>query len=257
MLGGVCGRYASSRPSSDLADLYRASVQTEDLGPSWNVAPTDQIYAVVDRLDKESGEVDRQLHSVRWGLVPSWAKDVKIGNKLINARVETIAEKPSWRTPYRRRRAVIPADGYYEWVSESDDAGKTYKQPYYLHPATGAGLSFAALYDWWPDPAKDEDDPTRWLCSAAIITCAATGPAGEVHDRTPVILPADRVDAWLDPALQDPAGIADVLAGIRPPLLGIRAVSREVNRVGTNGPELIEPIDLAGAEQNLQLTHVA
>ncbi len=118
-------------------------------------------------------------------------------------------------------------------------------------------MSFAALYDWWPDPTKDEDDPTRWLCSAAIITCAATDPAGEVHDRTPVILPADRVDAWLDPTVQDPPAISDVLADIRPPLLGIREVSREVNRVGTNGPQLIEPISLAGQDRALQLTHVA
>ncbi len=257
MLGSVCGRYASTRSSDDVADFYVAAVKGAGLGAQYNVAPTTSIYAVVDRQDKESGAIERQLHDVRWGLVPSWAKDTKIGSRLINARVETIAEKPSWRTAYRRRRAVIPADGYYEWVAETDEAGNTFKQPYYLHPAAGTGLSFAGLYEWWPDPEKDKDDPDRWLWSAAIITCEATGPAGEIHDRTPVILPADRIDAWLDPTCQDPAAIAEVLEGIRPPLLGIRAVSREVNRVGTNGPQLIAPLRVDEVDQTIQLSHVA
>lgn len=182
--------------------------------------------------------------------MPSWAKDVKIGNRLINARVETISEKPSWRAAYRRRRCVLPADGYYEWMAETEN-GKTIKQPYYLHAGAG-GLSFAGLYELWPDPARAADDPDRWLWTAAIITCAAEGPAGEVHDRTPVILPRDRVDAWLDPARTDPDAIAEVVTGLHPPLLGIRKVSRQVNRVGTNGPQLVAPLT-GQADGELQL----
>jgi hypothetical protein len=189
-LNTVCGRYASSRTSTDLADFYGATVKGADLGAQYNVAPTTSIYAVVDRQDRETGAIERQLHDVRWGLVPSWARDTKIGNKLINARVETIAEKPSWRTAYRRRRAVIPADGYYEWVAETDDAGMTIKQPYYLHPAAGSGLSFAGLYEWRPDPEKDKEgagcgrprsspvrppDPPAKSTTAPRSSCRQTG----------------------------------------------------------------------------------
>lgn len=239
----MCGRYASTRRPTDLAHLYAADgTLTEDLGAQYNVAPTTNVYAILERQAKGSGDVERFLRAVRWGLVPSWARDVKIGGRLINARVETIAEKPSWRSAYRRRRAVLPADGYYEWMAETGTDGKPIKQPYYLHGASSEPLSFAALYELWPDPLRGEDDPDRWLWSAAIITCAAEGPAGEIHDRTPVILPRDRVDAWLDPARTHPDAIGEVLAGIHPPILGIRAVSREVNRVGTNGPQLIAPL---------------
>lgn len=249
----MCGRYASSRTPTDLADVFAAETVTgEDRGAQYNVAPTTGIYAVLDRVDKDAGDVERQLRTVRWGLVPSWAKDPKIGSRLINARVETVADKPSWRSAYRKRRAILPADGYYEWMPETDENGKQVKQPYYLHPGAGGLLNFAALYELWPDPDRDQDDPDRWLWSAAIITCAATGPAGEVHDRTPLILPSDRVDAWLDPARTEPAAIAEVLDDVHPPLLGIRAVSREVNRVGNNGPHLIEPLTGRGDEE-LQL----
>lgn len=237
----MCGRYASTRPPSVLLDAYGVDVDAaEDLGAQYNVAPTTNIYAVLERQAKDTAAVERTLRAVRWGLIPSWAKDLKVGNRLINARVETISEKPSWRAAYRRRRCVLPADGYYEWMAETEH-GKTIKQPYYLHGGPER-LIFAGLYELWPDPARAADDPDRWVWSAAIITCAAEGPAGEVHDRTPVILPRDRVDAWLDPARTDPDAIADVLRGLHPPLLGIRKVSRQVNRVGTNGPELVAPL---------------
>jgi len=111
-----------------------------------------------------------------------------------------------------------------------------------MHPADGGTLSFAGLYEWWPDPAKDKDDPERWLWSAVIITTDAHGPAGEIHDRTPVMLPADRIDAWLDPARTDNGAVGEVLDGIEPPALQIRTVSREVNKVANNGPQLLDPL---------------
>jgi putative SOS response-associated peptidase YedK len=167
-----------------------------------------------------------------------------------------ITSKPSWRSAYRKHRCVIPSAGYYEWQPEERD-GKVVKQPFYIHPVTRDGvLSFAGLYEWWPDPSKDKDDPDRWLWSAVIITTDATGPAGEIHDRTPLILPRDRVDAWLDPHLTDPGKIADMLQGVQAPPMQIRAVSREVNRVGPNGPQLIEPLP-DEADQPLQLALAA
>lgn len=252
----MCGRYASTKTRDELTrDFLTDIVEGEDRGTQYNVAPTTGVYAVLERTHDDTRE--RQLRTLRWGLVPSWAKDTKIGNRLINARIETIADKPSWRTAYRKRRAILPAAGYYEWVTENDDAGKPVKQPYYLHPASGHDLCFAGLYELWPDPSKDEDDADRWLWSAAIITCAATGPAGEVHDRTPVILPRDRVDAWLDPDRTEPKGIAEVLEGIEPPLLGLRRVSRKVNKVGTNGPDLIAPLPESPQDRELQLQLVS
>ncbi len=256
----MCGRYASSQTPGELAEQFSADgVDAADLGARFNVAPTDPIYAVLERAKPgDRADVVRQLRDVRWGLVPSWAKDPSIGSRLINARVETIAEKPSWRTAFRKRRCILPASGYYEWMPEHNEMGKAYKQPYYLRPAAGDTLSFAGLYELWPDPTKDEDDDAadRWLWTAAIITCAATGPAGEVHDRTPLVIPDDRVDAWLSPGLQHPKEISEVIAGIRPPLLGVRAVATTVNRVGNDGPELIAPLT-ASAETELQLSVVA
>jgi putative SOS response-associated peptidase YedK len=252
----MCGRYALTRPNDELGGLYGAHVVTEDRGPSWNVAPTQDVRVVLDRAPKgEPQAAERQLRTVRWGLVPTWAKDVKIGSKLINARAETLESKPSWRTAFHKRRAVIPADGYYEWQPVEQD-GKVRKQPYYIHPADAGVLSFAGLYELWPDPTKDDDDPAKWLWTATIITTDAHGPAGEIHDRTPVILPGDRVDAWLDPTLTETAAVKKLLSGITVPALDIRAVSTQVNRVGNNTPELINPID-DHADQALQLALTA
>jgi ATP-dependent DNA ligase len=131
--------------------------------------------------------------------------------------------------------------------------GTVRKQPYYIHPVqTDAVLSVAGLYELWRDPERTADDPNRWLWTATVITCDATGPAGEIHDRTPMILPEERVDAWLDPDLTDKKQVRELLTGIEVPPLEARAVSPAVNRVGTNRPELLEPID-TGADQQLQL----
>ena len=147
---------------------------------------------------------------------------------------------PAWQA-YRKRRAVIPADGYYEWQPVDDGTGKIRKQPYYIHRPDGHGLSSAGLYELWPYPAKAADDPDRWLWTAVIITTDATGQAGEIHDRTPVLLPPDRVDACLDPTLTDPDKIGAVLRDLTAPALELRPVSTQVNRVANNDPHLIDP----------------
>jgi putative SOS response-associated peptidase YedK len=248
----MCGRYVSVKSRADVADLFEAAPAGPELSESYNVAPTTTVYAVVEHAQKD-GEVERQVRDVHWGLVPSWAKDPKIGNRLINARVETLAEKPSWRTAFRKRRAIIPARGYFEW-SPRDHDGKVRKQPYYLHPGNDTLLAFAGLYELWRDHTKADDDPDRWLWSAVIITTDATGPSGEVHDRTPLILPPERFDAWLDPNRTDPGKVYDVLNGIVMPPLDVRPISTKVNRVANDGPDLLDPLDLNHPDEPLQLT---
>ncbi|MGK5681361.1 SOS response-associated peptidase [Actinoplanes sp. URMC 104] len=252
----MCGRYASSARRPDLQQLYHADGPGDgvELAPSWNVAPTTKVYTVVQRHD---GDRDvREVRAMRWGLVPFWFKpgtDPKTGKakrmpSLHNARADRLATAPSWRGPFARHRAIIPATGYYEWLTGQDADGNAYKQPYYVHPAGGM-LSFAGLYEKWADPDKDADDPDRWLWSAAIITHHATWLAGEMNERTPVILPPERIDAWLDPALTDKQAAHELITGIDYAPLQVRAVSTAVNKTGrgaARGPELIEPVDEQG-----------
>ena len=241
----------SVKSRADVADLFEAVPVGPELTESFNVAPTDTVYGVVEHARDD--KVERQIRNVRWGLVPSWAKDTKIGNRLINARVETLAAKPSWRSAFGKHRAIIPARGYYEW-SPRDHNGTVRKQPYYLHPADDGVLAFAGLYELWRDHTKPDDDPDRWLWTAVIITTDATGPSGEVHDRTPLILPYDRVNAWLDPNRTEPNDIYEVLNGIIMQPLDVRPISTAVNKVGNNGPDLLEPLDLNHPDEPIQLT---
>jgi putative SOS response-associated peptidase YedK len=159
----MCGRYVSVADRADLIELYNATAAEPSVAPpSYNVAPTQEITAVVERTDKDAeGEVHRQLRTLYWGLVSSWTNDIKTGARMINARVNTLTEKPALKRAFARRRTVIPASGYYEWEPvEVDLDGRVRKQPYYIHPADGGLLSFAGLYELWPDPDKDNDDAT-------------------------------------------------------------------------------------------------
>jgi putative SOS response-associated peptidase YedK len=260
----MCGRYVSVARLQELQEHYGATGAGEgtELAPSYNVAPTSKVYAVLERGRTDGAGAQRQVRAVRWGLVPAWWKpgiDPTTGKQktmpsLHNARADKVAAAPSWRGPFAKRRAVIPAAGYYEWLPTQDAGGKPVKQPYYIHPAGGL-LSFAGLYELWPDPAKDEDDPGRWLWSAAIITHHATWLAGVMNDRTPVILPPDRIGAWLDPELTGKDAALKLISGIACEPLQVRAVSTAVNKTGrggSRGPELIEPIGQHG-DQPLQL----
>lgn len=226
----MCGRYANSRHDGDLLrDFQVASVVDAAPDPSWNVAPTDPARVVLERMVDD--QPDRQLRTLRWGLLPSWAKDRKVGAKLINARSETVTDKPAFKAAASRRRCLVPADGYYEWMAT--DAGKI---PIYLH---GDGvLGFAGLYEIWRDP-QDGDD---WVWSYSIITCTTQDALGHIHDRSPVVVPPDLHGAWLDPGLTDPGTVRELLAGIPPPVLETRQVSTAVNSVHNDGPELIEPV---------------
>ncbi|MBT1191170.1 SOS response-associated peptidase [Rhodococcoides kroppenstedtii] len=226
----MCGRYASTRSDDDLSSLFDAVVRLGDPPePSYNVAPTDPVRIVLDRDD------DRQLRTVRWGLVPSWAKDKKIASRLINARSETVAEKPAFRKAAAKRRCLIPADGYYEW--EKREGAKV---PHFLH--TDGVLAMAGLYELWPDPSLDDDDPNKWFWSTTVLTTTATDTLGHIHDRSPVVVPDDLWSAWLDPGLTDLAGVADLLQSIPEPHLTPYEVSTAVNSVRNNGPELVAPV---------------
>ena len=238
----------------------QADEDGEELRPDYNVAPTKKIYAVMTRRPpglagagegNGSGGSDeaaptgdlapvRQLRTVRWGLVPSWAKDPAIGSRMINARAETVASKPAYRRAFTKRRCLLPADGYYEWYRPGEDA-KAAKQPYFIHRADGAPLAFAGLYEFWRDQAHPDDHPDAWLVTATIITTSAPDELGVIHERMPMVIPPGQWAEWLDPDLQDQAQLAHLLAPAVSSGLVTTRVSTKVNSVRNNGPELIEP----------------
>lgn len=229
---GMCGRYASARSTADLATLLGADDETGErlTEPDYNVAPTKDVPAAVVRED------ERRLVALRWGLVPSWARDPRIGSRLINARVETVADKPAFRAAFARRRCLLPADGYYEWQppAEGRPSAKNPKQPYFLRPADGSLFVMAGLYEVWKDAEG------RLLWTATVITTDAADDQGHVHERAPLTVPAELWDRWLDP---DVSG--DGLLGELPPAvsgeLSATPVSTLVNDVRHNGPELLVP----------------
>jgi len=191
----MCGRFASTQTDAELLDVFRVvDVVGEQLPPSYNVAPTQPVRVVLERPHRDAPEDTpvRQIRTARWGLVPSWARDTKIGSRLINARMETITTKPSFKAAASRRRAIVPSDGYFEW--EKRDGAKA---PHFLH---GDGvLAMAGLYELWPNPDLHAEDPAKWMWSTVVLTTTATDAHGHIHDRSPVILPPEFQDHWLDP----------------------------------------------------------
>jgi putative SOS response-associated peptidase YedK len=189
----------------------------------------------------------RELRVVRWGLVPFWAKDVKIGSRLINARAETVSTKPAFRRAFARRRCLLPADGFYEWQAPGDgpvsDGPRGRKQPYFIHREDGGVLAFAGIYELWRDPDAPDSDPAAWLWTAAIITTEAPDDLGRIHDRTPMVIEPGRWADWLDPGQTDEATLRGLLAPAVSGALSSYPVSTEVNAVSHNGPGLIEPLD--------------
>ncbi len=249
----MCGRYASSRQPEDLVEEFEIrNADLPHLEPDWNVAPTKEVYAVVERPprgddDSSGGSVpERQLRVLTWGLVPFWAKDPAVGNRMINARVETVAEKPAYRRAFERRRAILPADGYFEWYPTEDltAAGKPRKQPYFIRPADGGLLAMAGLYEIWRDPDKAEDDPSRFRWTCTVLTTSAEDSLGHIHDRMPLMLAPDRYAAWLAPRTNDKDDLLSLLEPAAPGRLEAFPVSTLVSNVRNNGPELVEPLPL-------------
>jgi len=243
----MCGRYASSRRPQDLAEEFeidQATVKetvTEPLEPDFNVAPTKPVYAVLSREPDE-----RRLRVLRWGLVPFWAKDPAIGNRMINARMETVTEKPAFRQAFAKRRCLLPADGYYEWypTEQKTKSGKPLKQPFFIHPKDGSVLAMAGLYEIWRDPTRDDDDPDRFKWTCTVLTTSAPDDLGRIHDRMPLLVEPERYAAWLDPESTDPEDLRSLLVPAAPGRLDAFPVSTEVNSVRNNGPELVVPLPL-------------
>ncbi|GAA4679375.1 SOS response-associated peptidase [Nocardioides nanhaiensis] len=248
----MCGRYASSRRPEDLVEEFEVvdSRVPVPLEPDYNVAPTKEVYAVLERPPRTEADgvehaPERQLRTLRWGLVPSWAKDASIGSRMINARSETVAEKPAFRRAFAARRCLLPADGYYEWypTSELTRAGKPRKQPFFIRPADGGVLAMAGLYEIWRDPARAEDDEQRFVWTCTVLTTQAQDDLGHLHDRMPLMVDVERRDAWLDPRASGPQ-LLDLLTPAAPGRLEAFPVSPAVGNVRNNGPQLVEPLPL-------------
>lgn len=233
----MCGRYALTQSDSELSGHYGAIVVGAGSSPSWNVAPTQEVRVILEHLPSIDPDpvLERQLRVVRWGLVPSWSKEAKLG-RLINARAETVTDKPSFRSAAAKHRCVVPADGYYEW-----QATETGKQPYFLH-LDDTVLNMAGLYELWRDPDKATDDPTRWLWTCTVLTTTAQDAAGEIHDRSPLVLPDDLLADWLDPKLTDRETVREMIKSVPSPVLTPYPVSKAVNNVRNNRPDLLTPI---------------
>lgn len=242
----MCGRFAFFQEIDPLLDdLGAVDLEDPRLRSRWNIPPTAPIHVVTESIDKETGEVLRALRVARWGLLPPFAKDESFSSRTFNARRETVGEKPSFRGSLGRYREIVPMDGYYEWVR--DEKGRR-KQPYFIAPADGSSLYMAALVSWWRGPGGHEgpaaSDDGAFLLSATIITREATGDLARIHDRTPVMLPRDQVDAWLDTSMDHKeaaaAWINDDSHLLEDSLLAVREVDPAVGKVGNDGPELLE-----------------
>ncbi len=245
----MCGRYASSRRPEDLIEEFEVvrDATAAPLLADYNVAPTKEVYAVLERPPRSEEGVDhpaeRQLRVLTWGLVPSWAKDPSIGTRMINARMETVADKPAYRKAFASRRCLVPADGYYEWYASSqlNAKGKPVKQPFFIRPRDGGILAMAGLYELWRDPARADDDPARWRWTCTVLTTEAEDAVGHIHDRMPLMVERDAWADWLDPTLP---GAQDLLVPAAPGALEAYPVATLVSNVRNNGPELVAPLPL-------------
>lgn len=259
----MCGRYVMARAIGDLVADSGALDPDEELvlPPNWNVAPTADVPVVLERAEPASGAGPRrEIHVARWGLVPPWAKDLSVGSRAFNARSETVTEKPTFRSPVKARRCAVPADGYYEWLKPEAGASKSAKKrPFYVHPEDGTPIYFAGLYEWWKDESVPDGDPGRWLLSCTILT----GPSpeaddadptlaqlGSLHDRLPLPMDRDTLDAWLDPekltSAEAAGALVDRICGQAFRTASgwtLTEVGTAVGNVRNNGPELIEPLE--------------
>ncbi len=221
----MCGRFVSVSPFYLVAEAFGLAGGPQDLRPSFNISPGQFISAVV----REGGR--NRLARFRWGLIPSWAKDPAIGNRLINARAESLAEKPAFRDALRSRRCLVIADGFYEWRKSGRE-----RIPHYVRLRAGGPFGLAGLFETWVSPAGES------LQTCTIITTQPNELLKPVHDRMPAIIPKDRETLWLDPALRDARRLLSLLQPYPPGEMEIHQVSRLVNSPGNDAPDLIAPV---------------
>ncbi|MGG5260031.1 SOS response-associated peptidase [Phycicoccus avicenniae] len=257
----MCGRYAATANPDELVLEFEVEedrtaeparsvlVNPQDPPPGTpdhNMAPTKQAPVVLARAPREDRDAEptRQLRLLTWGLVPSWSKDAKGGVRMINARVESVREKPAFARALAARRCLVPARGWFEWQASPtalDAKGKPRKQPFFTERADGASVAMAGLYEFWRDRAADPDDPLAWLTTFTVITGEAEPGLDRIHERQPLVLEREDWERWLDPH----AGaeeVADLLAPHAPGRFTAHPVSRAVNGSRANGPQLLDPV---------------
>jgi putative SOS response-associated peptidase YedK len=223
----MCGRYTATTSAAVLAERFDVEeIRTQERAPSWNVAPTDEVYAIAERRTDDG--LVRQLGCFKWGLVPSWSKDMSGAAKMINARSEGLATKPAFRNALARRRCIIPADAFYEWRRTASG-----KQPFAIAHKDGSPMAFAGLWEVWQE-----------MRTCTIITGPPNQLVAELHDRMPVVLPPDRWDVWLDRDNHDVDELTAMLQPAPAAEFTMWPVSTSVNAVANNGPELVEPVEL-------------
>jgi putative SOS response-associated peptidase YedK len=260
----MCGRYASSSRPEDLVEEFDieadrtgervrsvlAAPQSPPAGqPDFNIAPTKAAPVVLTRAARgeHGGAPTRQLRLLTWGLVPSWAGDVKVGLAMTNARCESVLAKPSFARAAAFRRCLVPADGWYEWqVSPAavDAKGKPRKQPFFIHRSDGRPMAMAGLYEFWRDKSLAQDDPDAWLSTYAVITTAAEAGLDRIHDRQPLVLERESWNDWLDPTQNDLSQIKAHLEFSAPGRFDAYPVAAAVNSWRNNGARLLEPLAL-------------
>ena len=218
----MCGRYTLKSPVSELAERFDIEEPPSSITPSYNIAPTQQVATVL----AENGK--RKLEMLHWGLIPSWAKEPEVGNRMINARAETVAVKPSYRKAFQERRCLILADGFYEW--QKTDNGK---QPFYIRMEDESPFAFAGLWESWHNG--------REIRSCTIITTAPNELAAPIHNRMPVILHPEDYEMWLDPDFDEREPLTTLLKPFPADVMEAYPVSRRVNKPSNNEPGCIEP----------------
>jgi putative SOS response-associated peptidase YedK len=232
----MCGRYRLSRRKQIIEEYFGSAPWDEDWNPRFNIAPTQQV-TVIRQHPKEPV---RQISSMRWGLIPNWAKDPSIATGTINAKSETAATKPAFRDPLRLRRCLIPADGFYEWKPTAPS-----KQPYCFEVNNGELFAFAGLWDDWKDRSGN------WVKTCSILTTIPNAVTSTVHDRMPVILSPDSYDLWLDPAMTNVQGISELLKPYDAHLMRCYPVSTRINHVANDDEECSRRIELSETQNPL------
>jgi putative SOS response-associated peptidase YedK len=252
-----------------IGDLMAASgadsVNFEELSPDYNVAPTKDVPVLVEHYQDPQDTTtpwQRHLYLARWGLVPSWAKDLSFGQRTFNARSESVVDKPSFRAAVKTRRAAIPVDGYYEWLAPEKKGER--KQPYFVRPKDGSPIFFAGLYEWWKDPAAADD--AQWILSTTILTGPSPQPGSQpaildqlsgLHDRLPLPMSHAMMDEWLsagEVTKDEAAHLVDAVVAEAYEVASqweMYPVDPAVGSVRNNGPELIEPFDPTGGQDTL------
>jgi putative SOS response-associated peptidase YedK len=229
----MCGRFARYSLKRELERHFNAQQASFEIQPSYNIAPAQVIPVIIQQTDS------RHIKKRYWGLVPFWAKDISIGSRMINARVETLSSKPAFKAALKHRRCLIPANGFYEWKGKAGN-----KQPYYIHLVSGEPFAFAGLYEIWEDnEAPPGAGPYK---SCTIITTDASESVKDIHNRMPLILKPETYDEWLDPGMQDSERIEELLRTSYVKDLRSYPVSRKVNWVENDSRDCMEPLKTTG-----------